>query len=591
MKFKQIKKLYAELKAERDKYTSRWDKINKYAGIKSPLHNNSSIERENTEDKSFDKYTYDPTAALAIQQSADYLKGIMWGNGEGIINIEPSDEVLDNTTYDAVKDWYAYITERVLYHMNHTESGLDGVLAEYFYDQKSIGTSGVGVFANSEYVKGASENALLFRAYGVDTMCIDEGKNGLVEVIFNTYNWRVNRIVQEFCSKKKGFDEQTFARLPKKIQEDYQAGNLNNIHTIVNCVIPYDMYTPTGMGRKKCKYIGYWFSEDSSDETGFFFEEYFKEKPIAVGREEKVHGEIYGRSSGSMLLSSIECVNESISGVMETLDKLRNPPIGVFGNSIFGDNAVDTSAGGLTVLKAESLQGNNPIISMQDTGDPTGIINFLVPYLNEKIATGFKTDILLDFAAKSNMTATESMQRYAIRGRSLSGLIVRHKTEVIEPIINRCISILYDLDVLGVRSTDGREIERLRAIGHPERVIPDEVIDVINSGKRWYKIKYNNDIEKLTRVELFEDLSKEINIITALMSVYPDIAMAVDWHKLFESASEAMGCKQMVIGKQEFKDQIAQKAQQMQQMQQMQMQNVQAQTNKNLAGAIKDVEQ
>jgi len=586
--FKHIKKLYTELKAEREKYKPRWEKISKYVGIKSPVNNNSAIEQENTEQDNLDRYTYDPTAALSVQQSADYLKGIMWGNGENIFAIEPSDEVLEQADIDEVKQWYKYATNRVLYQMNHPDAGLDGVLAQYFYDQKCIGTSGVGCFQNSEYKKGTAENAFLFRAYGVDNMCIDEGKNGLVEVVFNSYNWRVNRIVQEFCEKKDGFDMNQFDKLPKKIRDDYNNGNLNNTHVIVNCVLPSDMYDPTGVGRKKSKYIGYWFSEESTDEDSIFFTEYFNEKPICVGREEHVRGELYGRSSGTMLLSTIECINEAVGGVMETLDKMQRPPIGIFADSLFGDNKVDTSANALTVFNASALQGADPIVKMQDIGDPSGIINFLLPYLNEKVATAFKIDILLDFAAKANMTATESMQRYAIRGRSLSGLIVRHKTEVIDPLINRCISILYDLGALGIKATDKVGVEKAKKIGREDQIIPDAVVDVFNSGKRWYKIRYNNDIEKLTRVEVFEDLSKEINIITALMSVYPDIAEAVNWHKLLLDASDAMGFKDLIVSERNFREMIKQRAEQMAQVNQAQLEQIQSQTNKNNAGAVRE---
>ena len=586
--FKYIKQLYQELRSEREKYKSRWEKIAKYVGIKSPIQNGATKDRQPTEDKDLDKYTYDPTAALSVQQSSDYLKGIMWGNGEGVLTIEPSDEVLDLADIDEVKDWYAYATEKLLFQMNHQDAGLDGALAEYFYDQKCVGTSGIGCFKNAGYENGTAHNALLYRAYGVDTMCIDEGKNGLVDVVFNTYNWRVNRIVQEFCDKPDGFDEKQFNALPEKIRNDYKAGNMNNTHVIINAILPSDMYDPTGAGRKLAKYIGYWFEESAANDDDVFFVEFFMEKPICVGREEKVRGEIYGRSSGSMLLSTIECINEGVAGVMDTLDKMNKPPIGVYGDSLFGDSVVNTSANALTVFNATALNGLDPIVKMQDIGDPTGLINFLLPYLNEKVATAFKIDILLDFAAKANMTATESMQRYAIRGRSLSGLIVRHKTEVIDPIVNRSLSILYDLKALGIKSTDTKAIEELQKIGREERIIPDAVVQVKNEGKRWYKIRYNNDIEKLTRVEVFEDLAKEINIITALMSVYPDIAEAVNWHKLLADASDAMGFKDLIISEKNFKDAIKQKAQMMSQMQQAQVNNLESQTNKNNAGAINE---
>ena len=148
---------------------------------------------------------------------------------------------------------------------------------------------------------------------------------------------------------------------------------------------------------------------------------------------------------------------------------------------------------------------------------------------------------------------------------------------------------MYDLNALGYKTTDAETVEKLQKAGKQERIIPDAVVQVKNEGKRWYKIRYNNDIEKLTRVEVFEDLSKEINIITALMSVYPNISMAVNWHKLLADASDAMGFKDLIMSEKNFKDAIEQQAQQMAAMQQAQIANVQSQTNKNNAGAMNEI--
>lgn len=589
--FKNIIKLYSELKAERDKYAGTWNKICKYAGIKSVLRKTVEIGAEETPaDDDFDKYTYDPTAALSIQQSADYTKGIIWGNGDNVITLEPSDDVLELIDIDAVKDWFSYATKQVLEQMNHPKAGLDSALAEYFYDQRCIGTSGVGVFPAGDFKKGLSDNALIFRGYGVDTMCIDEGKNGLVEVVFNTYHWRINRIIAEFCVNTKDgtFDKEMFNKLPDKMKEAWNNKNMNDSFKIIHGVIPYDLYTPGAIGKRGCKYIGYWFA-DGFDKP--FYEENYKEKPICVGREEKIRGEVYGRSSGTMLLSSIRCINETMSGVMRTLDKMVEPPIGILSGALFGDNVVDTSARGLTIFNAEKLAGTNPVFPMQDVYDPANLINFLLSYLNEKVSAAFKIDILLDFNAKAKMSATESLQRFAIRARSLSGIIVRHKTEMLEPLIQRCISILYDNNCLGILPSDRERAERAHQNGRDNRIIPDAVLECIKSGKSWYKIRYNNDIEKLTRVEIYEDLIKEINTITALLSINPELSGAINWHKLIADTSNSLGFKDLIVSEQTFKEQQQAQQAMLAQALQAQMQQVQSQTNRNNAGALKEVAQ
>lgn len=582
--FSNIKKRYQELKAERDKYVSQWEEVSKYVGIKvKPQENFTQAESSKEE---LDKLTEDPTAALSVQQSADYMKGIMWGNGNDVISLEPSDELLQMVNAEAVNPWFEYASNQLLVQMNHSNAGLNSALSSYSYDQQAFGTSGVGAFVNSGYLKGVDNNLLLFRPYGIDTLCIDEGKNGLPELVFNTSQWRVNHLISEFCEKDGKIDDEAFAKMPKKVQDAWNNNNLNTLFTVVHAVLPREDYTPGALGKKGCKYVGYWFEETSKEP---FFEEDYKEMPIPVARAIKVRGEVYGRASGTMLISTIRCINQAVSDCMVTMAKMVKPPVGILSSALFGDDVIDTSENGLTVFNAAQLNGQSPIVPIHDVGDPSAIVNWLVPYLNEKVATAFKIDILLDFAQNSNMTATESLQRYSIRGKSIAGMIMQQKMELYEPLIKRCVSICMDYGVLGIDPTNADAITQLEALGRNDMVIPDTVIECVRENKPWYKIKFNNEVDKIGKTDKVDDLLKMLNFVTALMSVYPDIAMAIDWYGLLRDASEAMNLQHNIVSLNNFKREIANKAQQQSQLMQAQTGQLQAQANRDNAIALKDV--
>jgi hypothetical protein len=584
--FENIKKRYNELKSEREKYTSRWEEISKYIGtrVRASTYVNSG---EVNKGEDLDKYTEDPTASLSVQQSADYLKGIMWGNGDNAISLLPTDEVLELVDKSAVDGWYEYATKKLLREINHPNSGFNGALSAYFYDMSAFGTAGIGAFPNSRKDKGHDDNVLIFRPYGIDTLCIDEGKNGMPEVVFNTYQWRCNRLVSEFCERNGKFDEKIYAQLPDKVKQAYEHDNLNQTFTIVQAILPRDDYNPRALGKNGCKYVGYWF-EESQNEA--FFEEDYKDLPIAVARAIKIRGEVYGRASGSMLISSIRCINQAISDCMVAMGKMVNPPIGVLNSAIFGDDVVDTSENGLTVLNAAMLQGQAPIIPMQDVGDISSLVQWLVPYLNEKVATAFKIDILLDFSAGSDMTATEAMQRYSIRGRSISGMIMQQKMELFDPLLKRCISVCYDKGVLGLDPIkDAKEIAELMERGINDRTIPDAVIECIRQGKPWYKIKFNNEVDRLGKTEHVDDLMKMVNMASMLMQLNPQMSAAVNWYQLMADVTESLGLQKNIYSENEFKKQVAAQAQQQQAMVEAQQGLAQSQINKNNAGAMKDL--
>ena len=584
--FDNIKKRYQELKSEREKYTSRWEEISKYIGTRvrtSTYMNGGEVNKG----EDLDKYTEDPTASLSVQQSADYLKGIMWGNGDNAISLVPTDEVLENVDKSAVDGWYEYATKKLLREINHPNSGFNGALSAYFYDISAFGTAGIGAFPNSSREKGHDDNVLIFRPYGIDTLCIDEGKNGMPEVVFNTYQWRCNRLISEFCERDGEFDKKAFAKMPDKVKQAYEHNNLNQIFTIVQAILPREDYNPRALGKNGCKYVGYWF-EESQNEA--FFEEDYKDLPIAVARAIKIRGEVYGRASGSMLISSIRCINQAISDCMVAMGKMVNPPIGVLNTAIFGDDVVDTSENGLTVLNAAMLQGQAPIIPMQDVGDISSLVQWLVPYLNEKVATAFKIDILLDFSAGSDMTATEAMQRYSIRGRSISGMIMQQKMELFDPLLKRCISICYDKGVLGLDPVkDAEQIAALMERGINDRTIPDAVIECIRQGKAWYKIKFNNEVDRLGKTEHVDDLMKMTNMASILMQLNPQMALAINWYQLLHDVTESLGLQNNILSETEFKKEVAAQNQQQAAAIEAQQGLAQSQINKNNAGAMKDL--
>lgn len=584
--FDNIKKRYQELKSEREKYTSRWEEISKYIGTRvraSTYLNNGEVNKG----EDLDKYTEDPTASLSVQQSADYLKGIMWGNGDNAISLIPTDEVLEMVDKSAVDAWYEYATKHLLREINHPNSGFNGALSAYFYDISAFGTAGIGAFPNSNKDKGRDDNVLIFRPYGIDTLCIDEGKNGMPEVVFNTYQWRCNRLISEFCEKDGEFDKKAFSKLPDKVKQAYENNNLNQMFTIVQAILPRDDYTPNALGKNGCKYVGYWF-EESQNEA--FFEEDYRDLPIAVARAIKIRGEVYGRASGSMLISSIRCINQAISDCMVAMGKMVNPPIGILNTAVFGDDVVDTSENGLTVLNAAMLQGQAPIVPMQDVGDISSLVQWLVPYLNEKVATAFKIDILLDFSAGSDMTATEAMQRYSIRGRSISGMIMQQKMELFDPLIKRCVSVCYDKGVLGLDPIkDAKEIAELTARGINDRTIPEAVVECIREGKPWYKVKFNNEVDRLGKTEHVDDLMKMTNMASILMQLNPQMAMAINWYQLLADVSESLGLQKNILSETDFKKQVAAQAQQQQLAIEAQQGLAQSQINKNNAGAMKDL--
>lgn len=581
---KHIRRRYTDLKAVRLKKMPLWREISKYVGIGVEL-SHSFRDVGNNKSRQLDEYIDDPTAAISVNQTGDYLVGIMWGTGEKVFDILPSRYVLEaDEDKAALDEYYSFVTDQILYHMNHPDSGYTAALWPYAHDQICFGTSGIGIFQNEAFKKGVEHNALIARNYGIDNIVIDVGKSNRVDYVFATYNWNALRIISEFSNHNNN-------TLPRSVQDAYNKGDYDTKFEVVFGMFPRDGFNPRLKGARGTKYRGVWFLEDSKESDNvIFLEESFSERPINIARMIIQRGDVWGRSSGTMLLSAIRSVNYMVGTAIEVIEKMADPALGVFSNAIFGDSVLDTSPTGLTVFNSTiaGAGGGNPTFPIYDVGDPSSLISFLVPYLNEKITTAFKIDLLLDFNSESNRTATEILKRSVIRGQALSGLLTQQKDERLIPDIKRAASILLNLDELGTSPNNAVLVEELKEADQQRRIIPQSVLNVIESGRPWFEIRFNNDLDKITRTETMQNLTQILHTVLAIHQVYPDIIEAVNWYKLLEEINDSLDSNsQILLSEFEFKDKIRQIAELRAQAMAAQTEATNVQTERDAAHANK----
>lgn len=584
--FQEIQRIYSDLKSNGEKYRPLWNDISRVTGITvDPDYTWTNQKSKSTQ---LDEYVDDPTAALSVNQAGDYLLGILWGTGQNVVDLIPSRYVTELTDEQLVQPWYAFASDQLLYHMNHPDSGYTTALRPYCYDQFSFGTSGVGLFKNHAFARGIDENALIARSYGIDNTRIAEGKSGAPDIGYSVYHWSVARIVGEFCCPAGSVDSKAFAKLPKCVRESFNRKDFVTEYDLVFLWMPRKDFDPKLMGKRGAKYRGVWFMDRDNDNKPFY-EEDFAYRPINMARMIKVRGEVYGRSAGTLLLSSIRSQNFMFAVTAEILEKMANPALGTFGNSIFGDSVLDTSPDGLTVFNPTQMQGQLPVFPIHDVGDPTPVIQFLMPYLNEKITTAFKIDALLDFNSAKAMTATESLQRYNIRGKSLAGMLGMQKNERLIPDCKSAISILWDLGELGVNPKANPDIaKRLMSNNKSQRIIPSEVLQVAAAGRPWFELRFNNELEKLIRTENMQALIQIIQGVTAIAALYPEIVQAIKWYDLLKALNDNLDTNsQILVTAKEFRAIIESAAQERRAMMQIQAAQAGAATSKDAATANK----
>ena len=578
---KKIKQRYTELYSEKSKWVGLWNDIGRFIRIEKQ---NLGADDPATNGNNIDQDINDPSSVLSISASASNLYGIFIGDGN-FISLEPSEETeQDDEISDEVKDYLEFVSKRILKELNSENANFKKCFLEHLKDQQTFGTSGIGEFISNDYIKGKSENVFDFMSFGVDNITIDEGRNGLIDTIYVNYNWRINKIINTFCLEDGKFSDEKFNALPDKLKKSYE-NNPNDRYNIYLAIVDNEFFKRGTIGKLSAKYMGIWYI----DNIDYILDlEFYKNMPIHIVRADKLRGEIYGRADGTKCLSSVKLLNYLMGEAIEVIEKFTKPANAIVDGSLTGDKVIDTTPGSWTAIKLPNGV-SNPIFPLEDVKDPTALIQVLIPYLRENISTAFKTDILLDMNSQTAKSATEVLKRYDIRSKMLYSILFQQINELIYPMIENMVDILYNLGEIGHETMPiGMEQnDRSRNI-----LIPEVIQKLQRNNKKWYKIKFNSEVYKMQRSGELENISQFMIQITSLSQFYPDAIQMVDWYKILAKIENLLNAgESYLISKSEYETikQGIQDAQAQAAMSQNALMN--SQVNSNNANAINKLSQ
>lgn len=581
---------FKELKTERSKFITKWQDIQSYVAITHEI--NSEFETSENKAAQRDIEINDPTAFISTNQAGDYLAGII--NTD--LTLEASEEIKKSTGED-LSDFYKSATTILNEQINHPDAGYLTLLRSYAYDQYSFATSGIGAFVSKEFLQKQSECCLSLKGYGVWNSCVDEGVNNKITIVYTVYSWSLNTILDEFCHNDKGeFIADKLKDFPKDIQEAYDRRELNKKFKIVHAILPNNYYKLETRGIKGARFKGYWFV-DNTDKV--FSTEYYKEMPVCICRAIRVNGQVYGESSGSISISSTKMLNYVAGNAVDNVDKNTNVPLGTISGALINGNTFDASAGSVTQFnpKVMTETKQSPIFPVMTVGDISALISFLIPKCEKDIINIYKIDQLLDFNNKVPMTAYETLNRVGIRGKSLAGMIGQQKSELVEPLAHRIISIIQGCGLFGyikedLPETTEEEILIKQRIEEEGKIIPDAVAKAMKDGKRWYKLKLNGELEKLANAETYENLGKFLQIIQLIFALSPDTVNALKPYELLILTKEICNLtnEDITLNPYQFKDAMAKIQAQREEEQKIQMLLAQSGIAKNAASAQKDIQ-
>jgi hypothetical protein len=345
---------------------------------------------------------FDATAADAAEQLAASLLAELTPPWSRWFGLAPSDEVADTPEGQATAfalEGTARILQRELDRSNFAIE-----IHQAFLDLVITGT---GILLVEEAPLGEA-SALRFTAIPMMSAVLEEGPSGRLTTVFRDTRRTVEEIHRRF----------PFAELPAGMREDSDAR-----YRVVEAVWP-DQY-----GTKYAAVL-------DADTPMLLAEGGFSESPFIAFRWLKAPGEIYGRGPVIKALPDIRTANRVVELV------LQNASIACTGIWQAEDDGVLNPATielrpGAIIPKAPGSAGLTPL---QAPGS-FDISQLILTDLRARIRSALLADRLAA-PRDARMTATEVLERSAETARLLGATYGRLQTELLTPLIARCLSVL-----------------------------------------------------------------------------------------------------------------------------------------------------
>lgn len=537
MAIKNLREFAETLRSNKSEYETLWNDVSVMMG--DGAFDRLNEDYDSDKDRAADETTYDPAIRRIRNTIADYYMGLLFPIKNPFFLLHPRETGL-------YKSWYDSVSNSVVSYLQSAASGFYENVGTFFQDWTTYGNAALSVFETGE-----REAPYFIKSYGIDCLSFNEGKNGSPNYFAYHDKHYASDLVETF-----GYNS-----VNRDVQSAYDNGE-DSLFDVVLVIIPNIDFKKGVSGKNGKQYIGYWYI---GNEQTPILTEYYDEKPIAVARQIKIRGQIYGKSEISQNIGTLKTINASIFTAILNMKNTALPPMGVYSNSIMNGEEIDNTAGGITVFDTNvMLNGATPIFPIMEQGDISPLFNVLTTYLKDEIAKLNRMDLIIDLEQRTNMTATEFLRRLALKGDALGAILTRLLNQL-EPFFERVINISLRSGLINMEDA------------------PKEVQEMIKSGKKWYKIGYNTAVNSLLDGAKQSDLLNALNIIGASANFDPSIAQDLDLYSVLkEQFGDGMLGSAMTVSKQ-------QHLENKQALVDQQAQAAQSEVSMNLAKANKDM--
>ncbi len=478
---------------------------------------------------------FDSTAVLALTRFAAAMESISTPRAERWHRLIPEWPLKEDR--DA-KAWLEQITDQLFRVRYSPSSNFASQAHEFYMGLGSIGTA--CMFVDDDPGKG-----IRYRNLHMSEVFLAENFQGRIDTVHRKFELTARQAVQQF-----GADS-----LPDKIRQA-AAEKPDQKFAFLHCVYPAPEVKGWRVDAAGMPFASRYLSVDYKQDvlvSGYW------EFPYMIGRYVVAPGETYGRSPAMDALADIKMLNEMEKTLLRAAHRAVDPPLLTADDGVLGAFQIRPSAiisGGLAEdgtarVAALESRANLPLsIEISDQRRRTINDHFLVTLFQ----------ILAE--DRSNMTATEVLQRAQEKGALLAPAAGRMQAEFLGPLIQREVGIM----------------ARAGALPPP----PESWVEMQGE----YQVEYLSELSRAQRASEGVGILRTLEGIAPLAQIDPSVLDRINGAEAVKVLAEVNGVPAKVLRSDEEIAQMQQaRAQQEQAAQVLQAADVASGAAKNMAQA------
>lgn len=378
--------------------------------------------------------------------------------------------------------------------------------------------------AGFTYASGETYQSL--GAFGNGCIFLDEdvGRDLRYKALFVGEVWvatdfsgRVDRVHRKLSLSARQAKQQFGDKLPSEILKAAEGKNAEQEYDFIHCVKARSELDPTRRDYRGMPLVSYYLAQTYQqviDEGGY------RTMPYLFSRFTTAPREVYGRGPASMVLPTLNTINEQAKTLLRAGQRAVDPPIMTVDDDALETFNLKSSAINRGFLAADGSplavpfnQNANIQIGLDFVQDSREVIN-----------DAFFVTLFQILVQEKQMTATEALLRAQEKGELLGPSVGRQQTELLDPMIER------ELDMLG----------RVPGMG------PDMPPELQEAGGL-LAIKYSSPLDKLQRSSEGAAMLRWLESITPLAQFKPEVLDVGNWPVFARELADIQGVPEKAL--------------------------------------------